>query len=717
MKPMYSSCKPLTSADRFAAVLLIAALALAPIVAGGLDELPNAAVEWLIFLAVAVELVRRKEAHFPRFAPLVALAVFCLLVLFSALFTENIYTTLKSVLYLLSCLFAYSLAGMLSRSRKIASAVVWTFVLVALGISLFGVRDYAIGTGGGGKFWRALLHGSEHWRLFGTFLNPGYFAGYLVVAIPVTLGVFLSSTRLIGCFVAGTGLVMEVSALLLTGTKLAVLALVVAMLMMLADITILKKLTRSQLLRCALILVVLVPCFVLFSAPLTERVKEAGAGGTQVHSTRFRIYVWRSALQMIRENPVVGLGPGTFEVAYPRYAIAGPTKHAHQSYLQVGAEAGVPALLALLAAVVLVFRDYLRVFRRERGVSGGAPVADNGSRLPLEEWYIFPDWGLLNCTLFYAFVGSCVRNLADSDWFLLGIALPLAVLVGVLSARSARETPVMRIAGVAKVVLIALTAAAIVLSISIGVGDYLAPDEELRSYDERDVQTEYRRYGQAVLANPLNPGFRREYAKCIVLAQGDQDTAERQLAVAIRIAPTDAANYFTRGLLALFANQPKEAIIWFRKALRYNPNSTQILQQLALCYQRLNDVRSYERVLRRLIRIENSDYERIRGVPELVDLTYVHAHMYFGDKFLAARKFSRAVNEYKAVVDRIENWRSQTKILQMQRALGMLTQRQKKTILQALRGAYLRLSEAYQLSGQPQLAESARHKAESLNIR
>ncbi len=702
-------------ADCLVLPVLLAAFALAPIIGGGFDESPTAVIELLMFISAVLFFARFKSVQIPRFAALVPLTLFCVLVCVSAFFGENIYAAIKSVLYLGSCFLTYCLAGKLCRSSRVASIVVWTFVLVAFGISLFGIRDYAIGTGGGAKFWRALVHGSEHWRLFGTFLNPSLFGGYLVVTIPVTLGAYLSSVHPIGCFVAGIGLVLQVSAILLTGTKFAAVALAIALLTMFVHIGIFRILGRRELVLFVLIFIALFPCILLFSAPLTERVREAESGGTQVHSTKFRVYVWRSTLQMIRDNPIVGLGPGTFEVAYPRYAIAGPTKHAHQSYLQIGAESGVPALLALLAAIIFVVRDCLCSLRS----AGKRPIQLSGNDANvglLDKWCAFRSWRLLNCAIFSAFVGSCLRNLVDSDWFVIGIALPVSGLVGVLSAQTSESRSVVNIGGRVRTGLMALTAVAGVLSVSIALGDYLAPDEDLRSYAERDVKAQCNRYRLAVLTNPLNPEFRREYSKCIALTASDLGAAEKQIAIAIRIAPTDAANYFTRGLLALFEDKPRQAIYWFRRALKYNPNSTQILHQLALTYRRLDDAKAYECVLKRLIQIENSDYERIRGVPELVDLNYTYAHMYFGDKYLAQGKYGKAVSEYKAVVTRIENWRSQRKTLKMLRALGMLTEGQERAILQNLYHAYWRLSKAYQLIGQPELAKSAQRKAESLKL-
>lgn len=699
-----------------ARTLILASLALAPIIGGGFDELPTALIELLVLASAVILIYREHKLHLPRLPSLVSGVVFFVLVCVSSLFTENWYATVKSLLYVSCLLLSYCAAVVLFKSDEWAAVAVWATVATALGISLFGIRDYAIGTGGGANFWNALVHGKELWRLFGTFVNPSFFAGYLVLTIPISLGAYLCSARLVGSFIAGLGVVLELAALLLTGTKLAALALAVAMLIMFTLIFIRRLLDKRRLVRLIIIAIILVPCIVVFSAPLKERVREAEAGGAQVHSTKFRLYVWRSTLEMIRDHPLVGLGPGTFEFAYPRYAIAGPTKHAHQLYLQVGAEVGLPALVVFIIALLAIVKGYFDTLRHDRvGVDLEQQSKANKSNQPIGCAYGFAEWRLLECGLFSAFVGCCVRNLADSDWLAIGIALPTAIMTGLLGRRSGKMYPNLSFGRQIRGISLGIILIFALMAVSIGLGDYKAPDEQIRIYPTADVESWRDRYHWAVLVNPLNPQFRREYAKCLVLADApDAQLAEKQLAVAIRIAPTDAANYFVRGLLAQFTGNPREAIRWFKQALRFNPNSTQIVYQLALTYKELDDTKGYESALRRLIEIEESDYERVKGVPELVDINYVYAHMYFGEKFLSERKYAQAAAEFRAAVDRLERWRSQKSIIRMQRALGMLTERDEEKVLQHLYEAYLRLSNAYRLLGKPKLAQWAAHKAHSL---
>ena len=91
--------------------------------------------------------------------------------------------------------------------------------------------------------------------------------------------------------------------------------------------------------------------------------------------TTYRLSAWAAAQDMIATRPWLGYGPGSFgaeaqthrlaaEIALHERLVPPPTAsafvYAHQDYLQLAAEAGVPTLLALLAAFVTLCTGLLR---------------------------------------------------------------------------------------------------------------------------------------------------------------------------------------------------------------------------------------------------------------------------------------------------------------------------------------------------------------------
>jgi O-antigen ligase len=107
---------------------------------------------------------------------------------------------------------------------------------------------------------------------------------------------------------------------------------------------------------------------------------------------RTRIGLWRRTLQMYREHPLSGVGPGNFAVAFPRYAEPGATedgvlsptavpRRAHDDLLERLAETGPLGLGALLAVYLVAGGLAIAGARRARqeGRTADAGVAAAGA--------------------------------------------------------------------------------------------------------------------------------------------------------------------------------------------------------------------------------------------------------------------------------------------------------------------------------------------------
>lgn len=122
-----------------------------------------------------------------------------------------------------------------------------------------------------------------------------------------------------------------------------------------------------------------------------------------------RLRAWRTAGEMIKGNPILGVGFGKFEQNYDRYdpthvqGRPSGSRVAHNSYLQIWAECGTPAFLMYFSLIILSFVDVWRVRREAR-------IRYNAS------------WILNYCTMFegtlVAFsVGAMFLNRAHFDLF------------------------------------------------------------------------------------------------------------------------------------------------------------------------------------------------------------------------------------------------------------------------------------------------------------
>lgn len=682
-------------------VLLLTALALAPIIGGKFSELASGILQIIILGGVCCRLIwaRDKAGAWPRVPGIWVLAAFLLLCAISTIFSRSIYFSLSQSLFVAACLGVFMLAGALCEDRKIATAVVWTLMLCALVISALGIRSYILDAGGGMHFVRALLSSGEHSRIFGTFLNPGFFAGYLVIAMPITLGIYLVTRHWLLVVTAGLAFILETLALMLTGAKFGIIAAVAGLGLFFVLAIVTRALRRSRFVRLVAICVVLTPLLVLFASPVRSRIQAAETGGTQVHSTQFRISTWQATVDMIKAQPWLGVGPGTYPITYQQYTIAGPTRLAHSSYLQIAAECGAPAagafLLFLLLIAVSMFMAIIRPASRTDNTRESTEKSKTG--IAWADLVPFSGWRLINCAMFAGLGGSAVRSLADSDWYIIGISIPFWAMAGTLAARSgvADKAVVLgkRMATALAVVCVLLIA----VSCSFALGDFFAiRAAEIVAESPNASAQVVKFYKDATVVSPLMPTYHRHLAEWLGVQQIDPEEARKQIDAAIRLARhTSEGGWFVKGIIAEAQGNTPLAISSFKKSLLYHPNSTRTLFKLALIYRHAGNQAALEAVLRRLIAIEESDFENIKGTPELIDGTFAYAHAYFGDKYLSNQYYSGSIREYKKAINRLERWRSSGTMREVQLSLGLMSDSDADEMLVLLRECYLGLASAY----------------------
>lgn len=76
-----------------------------------------------------------------------------------------------------------------------------------------------------------------------------------------------------------------------------------------------------------------------------------------------RIIIWRGAINMIKTHPFLGFGYGSFPYFIMQYSEIEVERDAHNTYLRIAAEMGIPALLIFLILLILIFINTLWVFK------------------------------------------------------------------------------------------------------------------------------------------------------------------------------------------------------------------------------------------------------------------------------------------------------------------------------------------------------------------
>jgi len=197
--------------------------------------------------------------------------------------------------------------------------------------------------------------------------NVGYLAITLALAGVLALGIVLTSRRRAVRLAAGGALALFAAALLVNQNLTALTSTLAGA----GVLLVVLYGRRAALPMAAAVLAAAIG--VAGYAPLRHRAAEAvnaARHGNWDALVSFRGGPWAAALEMTRERPLLGYGPGTFSAEYVPHRLAAEIRYrrqfvaplltssyaeSHCDYLQVFSDAGVPAGLAVLGAVACLF--------------------------------------------------------------------------------------------------------------------------------------------------------------------------------------------------------------------------------------------------------------------------------------------------------------------------------------------------------------------------
>ncbi|MBI3943692.1 MAG: O-antigen ligase family protein, partial [Chloroflexi bacterium] len=107
-------------------------------------------------------------------------------------------------------------------------------------------------------------------------------------------------------------------------------------------------------------------------APVLPYAGIPDVSGVEITDANFgiveRLAHWQAAWGMIAAAPWTGIGAGNYPVAYAGFALprwTDPLGHAHNYYLNIWAEAGLPGLVTFLLLVIAMFRVALSAVQRK----------------------------------------------------------------------------------------------------------------------------------------------------------------------------------------------------------------------------------------------------------------------------------------------------------------------------------------------------------------
>ena len=298
-----------------------------------------------------------------RTSPDLAIVLLVLASLFSLWVTFSPETTDPQVYRLLGGIALYyaiiNWTDSVSRLRWVVSGVIVASLLLAL-IAPFSVQWDISKL----PFIPAGLY-ERFTQVFSDAINPNVMAGSLVILLPIALGWLLFGWRQVSrrqrIMVAGVALIV-LGVLFLTQSRGAWLALGTAVIVLIA-----LRWRWGWLATLGLSLAGIISSYLIgFSRILDFFVRSSSLGGLDG-----RLEIWTRAVFLIQDFPFTGVGMGTFgraaDTLYPFFMYApGTIDHAHNLFLQVGVDLGIPGLIAWCVILALVCLASWQLYRLGR---------------------------------------------------------------------------------------------------------------------------------------------------------------------------------------------------------------------------------------------------------------------------------------------------------------------------------------------------------------
>lgn len=202
----------------------------------------------------------------------------------------------------------------------------------------------------------------ERWNAspFGSFVNRHNFAAYMEMTLSLPLGLmFVGAVPKDKRLLFITAIALMGIALLLSGSRGGLIAFLGQVIVLVLLTT--RGKSRSTLalrLGLSVLLIAAIIGGAVFVGGDTSLTRLADTASANDLSTG-RSYIWRQTVDVISANLPFGAGLGAFGVAYtPHDALSGleRVEQAHNDYLQVLSDAGIPGLLLGLFFLIVFFK-------------------------------------------------------------------------------------------------------------------------------------------------------------------------------------------------------------------------------------------------------------------------------------------------------------------------------------------------------------------------
>jgi len=271
---------------------------------------------------------------------------FCLLIFFSAL--QHPFYSLMFFLESLKVFILYFLIVNLIANRQLLKTFINTLGVLGIIMALIGIWQYMHGIG--------IVYAYEGiLRITGTLDDPNDFALHLIVILPLLVYIYRINSNLVVKVFALGGFSLVLLATIFTFSRGGFFGLAISLFLIVKQFVLQKRM--RQWLYFAVIFLILLLLIPYVPKTYWERLQPKDILSDPAVVSRLQ--AWQTGWEMIKDKPLSGIGLATFHYFYLPYAPAGvdPMRNivAHNMFINVSAENGIPALILFLTIITYAF--------------------------------------------------------------------------------------------------------------------------------------------------------------------------------------------------------------------------------------------------------------------------------------------------------------------------------------------------------------------------
>lgn len=399
--------------------IICALIVFTPLARGSVHPWATTIIQILIILAtilliiekLSVKKITLPKTQHPMIKPLSALII---LAGISALLSDHKFLALEGFILLLTYIAAYFITYAAARTRKQQRILVYVIISTALFLSIFGLlKRFGVNPF---PFWEYANLNYPIEMLASTYGNHNHMAGFIEMAIPFLLVLFMTRTRSHSTIFIMIYLVL----ILLTVQALTLsrggwISTICAMVFMMVVLLFQERFKSKKLILILAGTFLIISAFILVSTPVVERLITL-AEMDEMANIESREKAWTGTVNLIKDHPYTGTGPGTYAVVFPKYQPPGFTvmfRTAHNDYLQFTADMGMIIIPVILWILFVFFRTgFKNIFLQSRQT-----------------------WGL-NLAAMASVVAILIHSISDFNLHIPANAMLFSVIAGIVTQKN-----------------------------------------------------------------------------------------------------------------------------------------------------------------------------------------------------------------------------------------------------------------------------------------